>query len=385
MKTILWMYEKELNPEDGGTERISDLTMKGLSEKGYICMGFLEFHKNDNSIIYHKQQISNVYKFLTDNKIDIVINQLGYGDWLLKRFYTEGGEQWKKEGGRVITCLHFDPKQPRQTRRTIFHNWRKKTNKEKIDAIKRYLIAPYYENKEERSIKNIYKYLYENSDYFVMLSKTHFPYFTSLLKLNDYKKLRAIPNPLTFPDISSPDIILNKKKQVLVVARMSEYHKRISSALKTWKIITQKYLINDWELILVGDGPDLQQYKNYAKRNNLSGIRFEGQKNPNDYYKNASIFLMTSSAEGWGLTLTEAMERGVPSIVMESSPVFRDIIDDGKTGFIVPDNELKTFIDRCLLLIRNPQKRMEMAKNCLLKAEDFTIDKTISLWKEILK
>ena len=28
MKTILWMYEKELNPEDGGTERISDLTMK---------------------------------------------------------------------------------------------------------------------------------------------------------------------------------------------------------------------------------------------------------------------------------------------------------------------------------------------------------------------
>ena len=37
-------------------------------------MGFLEFHKNDNSIIYHKQQISNVYKFLTDNKIDIVIN-----------------------------------------------------------------------------------------------------------------------------------------------------------------------------------------------------------------------------------------------------------------------------------------------------------------------
>lgn len=206
----------------------------------------------------------------------------------------------------------------------------KKTNKEKIDAIKRYLIAPYYENKEERSIKNIYKYLYENSDYFVMLSKTHFPYFTSLLKLNDYKKLRAIPNPLTFPDISSPDIILNKKKQVLVVARMSEYHKRISSALKTWKIITQKYLINDWELILVGDGPDLQQYKNYAERNNLSGIRFEGQKNPNDYYKNASIFLMTSSAEGWGLTLTEAMERGVPSVVMESSPVFRDIIDDGK-------------------------------------------------------
>ena len=383
MKTILWMYEKDLNPEDGGTERISDLTMKGLSEKGYICMGFLEFHK-DKSTIYHKQQISNVYRFLIDNKIDIVINQLGYGDWLLKRFYAEGGEQWKREGGKVITCLHFDPKQPRQTRQIIFHNWGGKTKKEKFDAVKRYLIAPYYENKEEKSIKHIYKYLYENSDYFVMLSKAHFPYFKSLLELNDYTKLRAIPNPLTFPDISSPDIILNKKKQILIVARMNEYHKRISFALKAWKIITQKHLINDWELILVGNGPDFLQYKKYAARNNLSGIRFEGQKNPDYYYKDASIFLMTSSAEGWGLTLTEAMERGVVSVVMESSPVFRDIIDDGETGFIVPDEDLKAFINGCLFLIRNPQKRIEMAKNCLLKAENFSIDKTISLWEDVI-
>ena len=384
MKTILWIYEKELIPEDGGTERITNLIMKGLSNKGYTCLGFLEFHKNKKSIIYHKQRIPDVYSFLKDNKIDIVINQLGYGDWLLKQFYAAGGEQWKKEGGKVITCLHFDPKQPHQTRHIIFYDWKRKTIKGKFDALKRYLIAPYYEKKEEKQLKYIYHYLYEKSDFFVMLSKTHYSYFKSLLKLNDYSKLRAIPNPLTFPDISSPEIIPQKKKQVLIVARMSEYHKRISIALKAWRLITQKHSVKDWELVIVGDGPDLSRYKNYVEKYHLTSVRFEGQKNPNNYYKEASIFLMTSSAEGWGLTLTEAMERGLVSIVMESSPVFRDIIDNGETGFIVPDKDLKLFVTKCLYLMNHPQKRMEMARNCLSKAKDFTFDKTINLWENII-
>lgn len=384
MKTILWIYEKALNPEDGGTERISDLIMKGLKKEGYTCLGFLEFHKNDKNIIYHEQHIPNVYTFLKDNKIDIVINQLGYGDWLLKRFYAEGGMQWKKEGGKVITCLHFAPKQPHQTRHIIFYDWKRKTIKGRFNALKRYLIAPYYEKKEEKQLKSVYRYLYENSDFFVMLSKTHYPYFKSLLKLNDYSKLRAIPNPLTFPDISSPEIISQKEKQVLIVARMSEYHKRISIALRAWRLITQKHSVKDWELVIVGDGPDLLQYKNYVEKHHLTGVRFEGQKDPNNYYKKASIFLMTSSAEGWGLTLTEAMERGLVSIVMESSPVFRDIINDGETGFIVPDNDLKSFVTQCLYLMKHSQKRKEMAGNCLSRAKDFTIDKTINLWENII-
>lgn len=384
MKTILWLYDKELNPEDGGTERITSLTMNGLRDKGYTCLGFLEFHKNNRSTIYHRQPVANVYSFLKEHNIDIVINQLGYGDWLLKRFYEEGGDQWKREGGKVITCLHFDPKQPPVTRKIIFHNWKQKTTKEKTDALKRYIFSPYYQRKEEAVLRGIYRYLYNYSDYFVMLSKTHYPYFKTLLRLEDYSKLRMIPNPLTFPDISSTDIIATKKKQVLVVARMSEYHKRISIVLKAWGQLTKKYAVKDWELVLVGEGPDLARYKEYVTYHKLENVKFEHQQNPDPYYKKASIFLLTSSAEGWGLTLTEAMERGVVSVVMESSPVFRDIIDDGQTGFIVSNNDIKSFVNKCLFLIDNPKERIEMSKHCLTKAKSFTIDKTIGLWENII-
>lgn len=384
MKTILWIYEKELIPEDGGTERITNLIMKGLSNKGYTCLGFLEFHKNKKSIIYHKQRIPDVYSFLKDNKIDIVINQLGYGDWLLKQFYAAGGEQWKKEGGKVVTCLHFDPKQPHQTRHIIFYDWKRKTTKGKFDALKRYLIAPYYEKKEEKQLKGIYHYLYEKSDFFVMLSKTHYPYFKSLLKLNDYSKLRAIPNPLTFPDISSPEIIPQKKKQVLVVARMSEYHKNISFALQAWKKLYEKKINLDWKLILVGNGPDKNKYQKFIKKHKLTNVIFKEQQNPEKFYIESSIFLMTSPAEGWGLTLTEALERGVVPVVMNSSAVFSEIIDNGENGFLTKNRSLRDFSKALSKLIQNESLRIFMAQNALAGATKFSIENVLNKWESLL-
>lgn len=385
MKTILWIYEKALNPEDGGTERISDLIMKGLTQRGYHCLGFLELHKNTSSIIYHQQQINNIYTFLKEANVDIVINQLGYNDWLLKRFYKEGGEKWKKEGGKVITCLHFDPKLPKLTSKLIFHNFKQKSLNEKIEALKRYLLSPYYEKKEEKSIKTTYKYLYENSDLFVLLSKTHYKYFTTLLQLKNCPKLQAIPNPLTFPTISSPDILNKKKKQVLIVARMSEYHKNISFALKAWKQLNEQHNIPEWQLILVGEGPDKMEYQKYAEKHKLYNIIFKGQQNPEKFYEESSIFLMTSPAEGWGLTLTESLQRGVVPIVMDSSPVFSEIIDNGINGFLTKNKSLRDLSQALNKLIEDTELRQQMAKEALKKASKFTIDSVLDKWERIIK
>lgn len=385
MKTILWIYEKVLNPEDGGTERISDLIMKGLTKRGYKCLGFLEIHKDDNIIKFKQQQIDNVYAFLKENNIDIVINQLGYSDWLLKRFYIEGGKKWKAEGGKIITCLHFDPQIPRLTRGIIFHQWRQKTTKEKANAIKRYLLAPYYEKKEKNSIKVTYKYLYEHSDLFVMLSKIHCQYFKTLLQLKDTSKLKAIPNPLTFTKISSPDILYQKKKQVLIVARMSEYHKNISFALKAWKRLNKHHKLSEWQLILIGDGPDKTIYQQYVKKNNLHNVFFKEQQNPEKFYDESSIFLMTSPTEGWGLTITESLQKGVVPIVMNSCPVFSEIIDNGINGYLTRNKSLSDFSDALVRLINNTELRHHMAQEALSKAYKFTIDSILNKWEEIIQ
>lgn len=110
--TILWIYNQPLIPEAGGTERITSLVAKGLSERGYRCLGILEFKESDWSMTYNDKPVDNLYNFLKANNVDVVINQIAYAKWLLEAFLANGGNQWHAEGGRIISCLHFDPCNP---------------------------------------------------------------------------------------------------------------------------------------------------------------------------------------------------------------------------------------------------------------------------------
>lgn len=174
--------------------------------------------------------------------------------------------------------------------------------------------------------------------------------------------------------------MFSKQRTVLVVARMSEFHKRISIILKTWKQLVKEGSTKTWTLKVIGDGPSLTEYKKYVRDNKLVNITFLGQQNPEPYYAEASIFLMTSSAEGWGLTLTESLQRGVVPVVMNSSPVFSEIIENGKSGVLVRNNDYKAFANAIRKLMKSEVTRITMSQNCLIQAKKFDLGNTINKW-----
>ena len=57
---------------------------------------------------------------------------------------------------------------------------------------------------------------------------------------------------------------------------------------------------------------------------------------PIQHYKEASIFLLTSDLEGFGLVVIESMSYGVVPVVYGSYEAIYDIIDNGKSGLITP-------------------------------------------------
>ena len=75
----------------------------------------------------------------------------------------------------------------------------------------------------------------------------------------------------------------------------------------------------------------------------LKRVRFEGRQNPKRYYEEASIFMLTSSFEGWGLTLTEAQQFGCVPLAFYSYASLPDIITDGKNGFMIPYPALEVY------------------------------------------
>lgn len=382
MKNILWIYNRPFNPEAGGTERITSLIMKGLSDSGHHCLGMLVIDSKTSEMSYQDNPVHDLSTFLKEKKVDVVINQDALSKKLLNVFLAKGGKEWHSQGGRLITCLHFDPKSPGLLH--LFQSKRNKSIQDWITILKLSLFGSYYRKKEDQKAGALYKWLYEKSDYFVILSQTHMPYLEKVMQLPSYEKIKVINNPLTFPDISDESILAAKKNVLLVVARMDEYYKRISLVLKTWKGLLKSSLADTWTLKLVGDGPSLNQYKKYVQQYELQRVEFCGQQNPEPYYREAKIYMMTSSAEGWGLTLTESLQRGVVPVAMDSSPVFHEIIQDGVDGYLTSDKDIRTFENKILSLMADDALWHSLAQNALRNASRFSMRNTIDKWEELL-
>lgn len=381
--TILWIYNMPLVPEAGGTERITSLVAKGLQHRGHTCLGILVFNESSSSMIYGDEEVSDLYAFLKSYNVDVVINQIAYSKWLLEAFLANGGDRWHAEGGKIISCLHFDPCNPSYIQ--LLRSQEKLTIKDRISILKHSLLSPYYTYRKQKLEGAEYNYIYDHSDSFVVLSGTHFPYLYKVMRRMEYSKLKAIGNPLTFEvDLSSNELD-NKQNTIIVCARMSEYHKRITFILRAWLILCKTGDIENWTLKIVGDGPDLERYKRFVLKNDLKHIEFLGHQKPEPYYLEAKILLLTSSAEGWGLALTEAMQYGIVPIVMNSSSVYHEIITNLYDGILTPNNDIKLFAKTIKFMIDDPRRLDKMQRNALSSSKKFTLNKSIDKWERLLK
>lgn len=381
--TILWIYDQPLIPEAGGTERITSLVDKGLTGHGHKCLGILVFNKCNGSMTYNGDRVIDLYAFLKENKVDTVINQIAYATWLLEDFLNNGGRRWHQEGGKIISCLHFDPK----STSTLYFlkSIRTNTLKSHLDIAKAFILYPYYAKKQDRTAGKTYNWIYDNSNWLVTLSERHFDYLKKVTKRKEYDKLTAINNPLTFDTITSKSALEKKKKIILVCSRMDEYQKRISLVLKAWKKLLKNKETNDWELKIIGTGPSLDYYKEYARKNNLKRVSFDGRQSPEPYYEEASIFLMTSCGiEGWGLTITESLQKGVVPIVMNTCPVYSDIITHGYNGYLTKGSDLNSFVSHIKALILDKCRLYSMQCNAIESAKRFTLNRTMKKWSKII-
>ena len=382
MKTILWIYNHPLRPEAGGTERITSLVMRGLSAKGHKCMGIMVVDVANKTLEYDGNIINDLYNFLKDNKVDTVINQCGHTIELLDFFLNRGGEQWHNEGGKIISCLHFHPKPT-----DVYYEFLSKKNKNIHDYYvigKSWLIRSYLRNRDKTIIGRTYKKIYDNSYAYVILSEKYTNYMIEAMQIKDTHKLYSINNPLTFEQISSTSLLSEKKQSILVVGRLLDWQKRIMLCIKAWKLINNNPVLNCWNLKIVGTGEDYDYYKEYIEKHNIERISLEGQQSPEPYYEEAKIFLMTSKMEGWGLTLTESLQRGVVPIVFNTSEAFSEIITDGYNGFLVKEGDMRTFCKRIEQLTTDEELWFRMANNALESAQKFNLDNTIKKWEEII-
>lgn len=86
------------------------------------------------------------------------------------------------------------------------------------------------------------------------------------------------------------------------------------------------------KLLVIGDGPDLDTYKNYVSKNNIDkNVVFTGKvpwKKIPTYYALADIFATASQTETQGLTVIEAMAASLPVVCINDESFKNTVIND---------------------------------------------------------
>lgn len=387
---ILFYTCFDVAPQKGGTERITSTIATGLRKKGIKC--FLAYDADIDSTLektvfdgkikigsFKKQSnIQRLSEFVFTNHIDIIVIQ--------GLFDKTACIKKNISNVRIVFVHHFNPgaEETFLSYHSIISHI-KRRNGERIKNYIKFLLYPVLKIRYILKLHKTYKTTYQVADKVVLLSKGFINDFTQYAHIKDMTKFYIIHNALSFNTFYDMSQYVYKQEDVIIVSRLEEKQKRISLALQIWELIENNPISKNWTLRIIGTGSDIDKYKKIVAKKQLKHIVFEGRQNPEPYYQKASIFMMTSSFEGWGLTLTEAQQYGVVPLAFNSYASVSDIITDKYNGYLVSNNDINSYVKYLTLLMSDYDLRHRMALNCIESSKRFERQHICNQWIQLFK
>ncbi len=116
-------------------------------------------------------------------------------------------------------------------------------------------------------------------------------------------------------------------------------------------------------LEIYGDGESKTQLETFAKKTTVSHqIKFKGyvinSKVP-EVLNKMDVCVLGSIQESFGVSVIEAMSCGIPVIATDTEG-FKEVLPDGKAGYIVPVGDANAMAEKMLTLYRDSDLRLEM-------------------------
>ena len=377
MKNILFIFDRPIIPQRGGVQRVTRTIADFLESSGRYRAFFLASPKGRKSgaddadarqfflPVPHfscGESRRFVRSFLAEKRIDVVVFQSA----VARPFpYVRECAALKIP---VCSVFHQPP-----------DSWMRKEPKTLLSRFRRW--------RKRMHVAFRYARLCRVSSAVALLSEG---YRAELCKyLPDKEELRrkicVIPNMVdcSSPGTAEPDFSA-KKKELLFVGRLKFADKRPDYLLRIWSRLEKRFPA--WSLRFVGSGADEPRLKKLAGKLGLERVRFEGFRKPQPYYREASIFCMTSAYEGFPNVLVEAASFGCVPVAFESFAAVRDIIADGENGCLVPAFDLDAYAETLARLMSDDALRERLAENALAQIpEKFSPEKIGAHWERLFR
>jgi len=161
--------------------------------------------------------------------------------------------------------------------------------------------------------------------------------------------------------------------------------KDFSTALNSFKRLTEKNRDKNLKYILAGWGPMEDQIRMMVRNLGLDNV--EIQINPPgipELLKTCDIYLSTSLFEGLSNSIMEAMAAGLPVVATNVGDTSY-LVRDGINGFIFKCRDTATASEKLNWLVNNEDSRIEFGKNshAIIKSE-FSEDMLIEKYRKVI-
>lgn len=374
----------------GGVEMVTNVLASRFLDNGcrVSIVSFIEpsneiLCRKDSRIIYYllsgfntsKKNIDQLRNILIEEKIDIVINQ-----WGLPYVPIYVLKKASKGLSLKIFSVHHNSPKTNGRLKDIEIAMSETNNKFCALILCMKKVLTYYVTSYSMW------YVYQKSDKYILLSDSYIREFLSFTRVKKATKLVVITNPITIPYIEEYEKILSyKRKEIIYVGRIDYNQKRVYQVIEVWKLLEKKY--PDWKLIIIGDGEEKSKLEEQSFQLGLKRIVFEGFKNPLEYYKYASLLILTSEYEGFPLVIPEGMAWGVVPCVYGSYSAVYDIVKDDVNGIIIEPQkdefDAENMAERMSLLMCDNVRLKLMAKAAKQMSNQYSLDVVSDSWYKL--
>ena len=174
--------------------------------------------------------------------------------------------------------------------------------------------------------------------------------------------------------------ITDKKIPIVIGAGQLAPWKGFSDLIMAVKLVNQSTPVR---LIILGEGPLRGDLENLIGKEGLENVvRLIGfQDNPLKYYSKADVFVLSSYVEGLPNVLVEAMMCGCTPVATDCPTGPREVLQEGKYGYLVPVHDSKSMAEAIIKALKNP-----ISPQILMEALiPFTEENVIQKHKQMLQ
>lgn len=193
-------------------------------------------------------------------------------------------------------------------------------------------------------------------------------------------KVEYIYNPIEEVD----DIECNiKSKQIISVGRLT-YQKGFDMLCDVAKVVLKDN--KGWKWLILGDGEDKDKLRSKIKEYGLENkLILKGNvSNVEEYYKNSSLYVMTSRFEGLPMTLLEAKTYKLPIVSFNCLTGPSEIVKNNINGYLINPENVEAMSNKLNMLMNDENKLKEFSNNAQIDIEKFKLKPIIEKWGNLL-